>query len=74
MNGGRRRAAPNPSSSMKRFLLFGGCGVIYRHRSENFLKYKMADFPSLCDALGLIENPMDSEIDSALTVFFLGLG
>jgi len=55
-------------------LLLRSCGASSWHWCEQSLKYEVPDVPSLGDAFSFIEAPVDAEIDSALTVFFLGLG
>jgi len=67
-------AASSESLSIKQDLLLRCCGAGTWHRSEQSLEYEMPYVPSLYDAFRLIEAPVDTQIDSALPVFFLGLG
>src|SRR5439155_10653592 len=44
----------------------------YWHKSV--LEHEIPRAPALGDALGLVEGPVDTEVDAALAVLFLGLG
>jgi hypothetical protein len=52
--------------------LLAGRRVVYR--SERVLEHVIRDAPSLFNPLGLVERPVDTEVDAALAVFVLGLG
>ena len=66
-----RRAAGDANAVAARFVLRYGRG---RRRGWNALAYDVVgDAPALRDALGLVERPVDAEIDAALAVLFLRL-
>ena len=52
--------------------LLAGRRVAYR--SERVLEHVIRYAPALCDPLGLVERPVDTEVDAALAVLILGLG
>ena len=52
--------------------LLAGRRVGYRY--ERVLKHVIRDAPSLFNPLGLVEHPVDTEVDAALAVFVLSLG
>lgn len=43
-------------------------------RHEGVLKHVIRHAPALDDPLGLVKHPMDTEVDAALAVLFLGFG
>jgi hypothetical protein len=43
-------------------------------RQERVLEHVIRHAPALGDPLGLVERPVNAEVNTTLTVFFLGLG
>src|SRR2546425_5526537 len=44
------------------------------HWHKSVLEHEIPRAPALGDPLGLVEGPVDTEVDAALAVLFLGLG
>src|SRR5207302_2839070 len=44
------------------------------HWHKSVLEHEIPHAPALGDTLGLVEGPVDTEVDAALAVLFLGLG
>src|SRR5919108_449859 len=62
----------NEASAASHGSILAGRHAMYRY--ERVLEHIIRDAPALGDPLGLVERPVDPEVDAALAVFLLGLG